>query len=1001
MINLSTHYRFILPFLFISCLSLNLLGQTLDSLRQVWEDPQQTAEVRLEAIQQLIWQGYMSRQFDSAYYYSELQYAYAQEQGIKTQMAYALRNKAIARNRQNKPQQAKELMLQNYEIWKELDNPERMSRALFALAHIEYSLGNIDQAINIYQQCLDLFKQEESLQGMSDVWNNLALMYTEQGNYPKALESFHKSLSHEEQQGNQANMIQTLNNIGIIYDRQGDLEKAFHQYQRAWELAKELEDERLMDIARYNIASIHVDEENYKEAIRLAEQSLVFREASKNQNGMGDALNLIGSSYLKLGDYSEALDYLERSLKIANETGSMQLQIPVMNNIGKVHLEQRDYSSAITTLQEAMKLAEALNILIYIRDVAENLFACYEQTGQYQQAIEMSKLYYHLQDSIQSEEAQRSVLRQEYQYEYEKQAFADSLSFVQEKAVTELSYQKQLANRNYLLFGSLGLALVGFVFLRYRQQIRNREKELELQQERERKEQLAELDAMKSRFFANISHEFRTPLTLILGQNEYLQSRIDDPVLDRNFDMLHRNGRKLLGLVNQVLDLSKLESGKLNLRQTPINLIPFLKNLFFSFESLADQKKISLHFHCNKESLISQVDPEKMERVFFNLLSNAIKFTPEHGKISFLLEQTGPIIRIGIQDTGIGIAQDQLAYVFDRFYQATSGEEHPSPGTGIGLALAKELVELHKGGLTVESETGKGSTFWVELPFLPESRPEPSAYSHQLEPLESSPAVMPNPPETSTHAEKILIVEDHPDVRSFLDETLKGFGYQVIQAENGHIGLQQAQMHQPDLIISDIMMPRMDGYEFANAIRGDVKCSHIPLILLTAKASDEDRITGLETGVDAYLTKPFNSKELQIRIRNLIEQRKKFQQQFSTSLIIKPEEISAVPMDQEFLSKVTEVIEANLTNDQFGVDHLSREVGMSNTHLNRKLNALIGQSTGKLIRSMRMQRAADLLQQQAGTVSDIAYDLGFSTPATFARAFRKQFGKSPSEYAQE
>lgn len=570
-------------------------------------------------------------------------------------------------------------------------------------------------------------------------------------------------------------------------------------------------------------------------------------------------------------------------------------------------------------------------------------------------------------------------------------------SMLQKELMVSEMNQRMILMRVLLFVGIV--ALVVFIILRIRQRRRNREQMRKLEAERQRKEQLAKLNELKSRFFTNISHEFRTPLTLILGQNQQLQAELNDANLNPKFERIDRNARRLLDLVNQVLNLSKLESGSIKLEPKPIDLIPFLKNILFSFESMAEEKGQVLSFQHEIDSLPMLVDPEKLEQVFYNLLINALKFTPEKGDITLSLESQNDHIHIGVIDNGMGIPVDQLPYVFERFYQTEGGDTHPSPGTGIGLALAKELVELHGGCISVDSEVGSGSRFWVKLPLqIGQESNAVEVYESQFQPAAMISAAKEIPSTISTTNAHILIVEDNPDVRDYLYSELQLMGYRVSQAIHGKDGLLQAQQDQPDLIISDVMMPQMDGYAFVQAIRADVITSHIPIILLTAKASDESKLSGLQVGADAYLTKPFNRTELQIRVAKLIEQRERLRQQFSAAIHIRPEEVSAVPMDQAFLTQVTEVIEQNLSNEQFSVESLSAEVAISVTHLNRKLKAIIGQSAGKLIRSMRLQRAADLIGQEAGTISDIAYDLGFSSPNNFATAFKKQFGMSPSEY---
>ena len=530
-------------------------------------------------------------------------------------------------------------------------------------------------------------------------------------------------------------------------------------------------------------------------------------------------------------------------------------------------------------------------------------------------------------------------------------------------------------------------------------QLALKEQEVRLEKEKAEQEQLKELDTLKSRFFANISHELRTPLTIILAQNQRIQKELKEASLDPKFEMVDRNGQRLLELINQMLDLAKLETGKMVLKPKSIDLIPYLKNQLFSFESLAEEKNVILNFNSNKNKLITAVDPEKLERVIFNLLSNAIKFTTSGSHIDLSVNASDQDVSISIADMGHGISKEDLPHIFNRFYQSEYSDDQTHLGTGIGLALAKELVSLHNGGIRVKSEIGKGSIFTVDLP-KEAGQNEEVDYQAQLIPVADFKVNGNSNGHVSTQneQEQILVVEDNPDVRSLLKEQLSELGYRINEAEDGQQGLDTARDILPDLIISDVMMPKMNGLEFAQAIREDERSSHIPLILLTAKASEESKITGLETGVDAYLTKPFNLKELSVRVKSLIQQRKMLRERFSLSSSIKPKEVSAVPADQVFLDKVIHIIEERLTDSQFGLDPLSEEVGMSATHLNRKLNALIGQSAGKLIRSYRLKHAAHLIKNKAANISEIAYELGFNNPTNFSRSFKQQFGVSPTEY---
>lgn len=557
---------------------------------------------------------------------------------------------------------------------------------------------------------------------------------------------------------------------------------------------------------------------------------------------------------------------------------------------------------------------------------------------------------------------------------------------------------------------------LGLLYQIRRYELKRINKKHILQLERVEYGKLKELDQLKSQFFANISHEFRTPLTLILGQINSVMSGNLDIREKGKLQVANRNARRLLTLINQLLDLSKLEAGSMELKAENQNLVSFLKSLFYSFESLAESNKISLIFKSDADIINVNFDPDKMEKVFFNLVSNALKFTPANGFIKIQIWCPDKFnVRIVVEDSGIGISADRLPHIFNRFYQVDSTNTREHEGTGIGLALVKELVELHKGNITVSSKEYEGTEFTIDLP-LGDVKSENEILSDSSEDKFSMGSLSGDLEINHHHKEEfyqnqkseqekislqrqeiILIVEDNSDVRSYIREQLEN-DYNVFEAENGEQGLSIAQIEIPDLIITDVMMPHMDGFAFSRNIRSDVRTSHIPIIMLTAKAGLDDKIDGLETGIDDYLTKPFSSRELKVRVRNLISQREQLKKRFSTSTIIKPSEVSTVSIDQEFLQKVIRTIEEHYEDDQFGVDKLASEIGMSVSQLNRKLNALVNQPPGQLIRSLRLQRAADLLKQNSGTVAEICYKVGFNDQSYFSRAFKKQFGCSPSEY---
>ena len=539
-------------------------------------------------------------------------------------------------------------------------------------------------------------------------------------------------------------------------------------------------------------------------------------------------------------------------------------------------------------------------------------------------------------------------------------------------------------------------------------------------------EKLREVDKLKSHFFANISHEFRTPLTLIKGPvKQMLENRFTGN-LKEQYKMILRNSDRLLGLINQILDLSKLESGEIKLKVQKTDIVKYLKGLILSFSSLAERKKVSLKLDIKSDSIVGFVDCDKLEKIVTNLLSNAFKFTPENGEIEISLRMSNkfPVpdsqFQISISNSGKGISSDKLDKIFDRFYQAENNYKKDGEGTGIGLALTRELVEVCYGDISVSSIPDQSTTFIVNLPISKESFKEDEIIDSQSEDLDSlslrgtsleeksekGMSEIENPQierrekktvhEISTPL--LLIVEDNSDVANYIYSFMEN-DYRIMTAENGKIGLEKILDKYPDLIISDIMMPEMDGFELCQKVKSDERISHIPIILLTAKADLDSKLEGLVFGADDYVTKPFEAKELQIRSKNLIEQRRKLREKFSVLIDLKPEDIAASSMDEQLLQRLLTVFEDHMEEQGFGVENLAREIGLSRVHLNRKIQALTNQSARDFIRTLRLQKAARMLRSASGTVSEIAYKVGFNNLSHFSKVFHRHFGKLPSEFS--
>lgn len=580
------------------------------------------------------------------------------------------------------------------------------------------------------------------------------------------------------------------------------------------------------------------------------------------------------------------------------------------------------------------------------------------------------------------------------------------------------AYAGYAALAGLFLFGASRLQRQRLLAKEYKK-AQQRESELRLKNELEIKrieaESLKELDEMRTTFFANISHELRTPLTLILGQIESLKSEFTEDGPSQKLDMAMRNASRLHQLVNQLLDVAKIEAGKMPLQASQSDIISFLKKLFVSFESLAAQRQLGMRFYAAEEAIDVYFEPEKMEKIFLNLVSNAIKFTPDGGEVSVQIRQKvrqkevdeQALVEIEVRDSGIGIPDDQLPFIFDRFFQVDSGKTRDYEGTGIGLSLAKELVELHQGTISVTSKEGLGTVFSVHLPLGRSHLTEGQIVLHDANAFSTSTSE--NTTDLSDVAEKastssngkpdhqlVLIVEDNADMRTYIRENLDQ-EYEVLEAVDGQQGFEIARETVPDLIVSDVMMPAVDGYELSQKIRADELTCHIPIVMLTARAAEEAKLEGLESGVDAYLTKPFSTRELQVRVRKLIEMRRLLREQQEHPLQIRSSEVAVTSVDEAFLERLQTIVEEHLAEEDFQVESLCREIGVSERQLYRKLKALLNCTPAAYIRLLRLDRAKQLLEKNAGTVSEITFQVGYANTSAFARAFKEAYGKSPSE----
>ncbi len=544
-----------------------------------------------------------------------------------------------------------------------------------------------------------------------------------------------------------------------------------------------------------------------------------------------------------------------------------------------------------------------------------------------------------------------------------------------------------------LFFAAAGLLIYGI----YRFQLSKKLAE-------EESKRLRELNQLKTSLYTNITHEFRTPLTVILGMTENLKSSLADIPLNgagKSLEMIRRNGKNLLHLVNEMLDLAKLESGNMELQIRRSDVIPFLKYLCESFQSLAEDKQIKLSIQTDIESLVMDFDSKKLEAIISNLLSNAIKFTEAKGEIIVQLnqiqEKTTEYISIVVKDNGWGIAKEELINIFSRFYQTDNSTIRRGEGTGIGLALTKELVLLMNGTIDVQSTLGEGSQFTVQLP-ISRAAEEVKTISLPVEisrsaTLDSTP--LPPPADHDQERPLVLIIEDNADVAYYLKTALEAT-FRCQHAGDGAAGIEMALEEIPDIIICDVMIPGKDGLEVCATLKTDERTDHIPIVMLTAKVTQEDRLTGLAHGADAYLAKPFEKAELMIRINNLMDIRKTLQKKYSGALISTQQNHTTTGKVVGFLEKIESIVVAHLDQEDFSIEELSALLNLSRSQLHRKIKALTGMSTAIYVRFIRLQKAKELLADHGLSISEIAYQVGFKSLAYFSQMYKQTFGESPS-----
>lgn len=934
------------------------------------------------------------------------------------------------------------------------------------MGNVYFDTHNFEEALKYHLKSLEIDTRQKNEAGMGNTYHNIGMIYRSRKEYSKALSYYEKSLAIDLKNNNQRNMSLSYLEFSSMYAERGEFAKALTYAEKALKLAQTVDSRRLKKNALGNLPLLYA-------ALGQTEKALAVQKAYTQLDDSlqsADLMAKISDMQARYQTEQKEKEISLQNLRLAAQQTSLKLKdmfilgLSIVLLMGgliafllfnryklqqlnlKLSLENQQYH-----LSQNLQIRQSINEIIHyfatslygkntvdeiLWDIAKNcisrlgLVDCVIYLVDEQQHALVQKAAYGTKNpdeyailspiviplgqgivgsvALSGKAEMIQDTSQDARYIVDDQQRSAELAvpiFFEDKVIGVIDSEhpeKGFFKPHHLE----ALQTIAAICSSKIAKAQAEEQAKEAQKMQLEAEHIKKLDAMKSQFFANISHEFRTPLHLIMAP---LQKK-EEEISFQEMVMMERNAHRLLRLVNQLLDLAKAEVGMLEMNLKKGNIIQFLSSTANLFVALAESKQITYHITLEDQQLIVAFDPDKLEKIVYNLLSNAIKFTPPGGEVSVHATiEPGHLLKITVSDTGLGIPEHLQSKIFDRFYQIDSSQTRAFEGTGIGLALTKELVELCKGSIHLDSSYTNGSSFIVKLPLvyeqvlvdsLPQAETPTSLGLNEtiLQVAHTGHLPMEETSAASEAKPTILLVEDHAELRHYLQQQLAK-SYQVVLANQGDEALTLARKIIPDLIITDIMMPVMDGVTLTRHLKEEELTSHIPVVMLTAKDDVASKTEGFLGGAEQYLVKPFVIGELMAGISSLLTQRSLLQKKYSQGLLPQP---AAVPDRQAaFIERIIHIVEAHIGDEKFSVEVLQKEIGMSRMQLHRKLKALTNQSTNDFIRSIRLKKAAHLLRQPGIQIAEAAYQSGFNHLSYFSKCFKEQFGVLPSEYAKQ
>ena len=882
---------------------------------------------------------------------------------------------------------------------------------------------------------LDRFLIDNNLEGLMYVFREMGRRSHAESDFSSSLEHSSKALEMAEQTGDTMEIMNSLNNIGTCLRRMGIMGEASSAFYRSLSVFEEYSGKsefyakKRRLVALNSIGNINKTLGNFNAADSLFR--IALHGALELEDIVGAAINTanIGLTFKEHAQYDSAWVYLRRSMDYNIEAGYRigvtithvnygllyelqgdldnalrEFQIVISDTINasnrwqwlmscisyaRLHIRKGNLDIAEPYLEKAWKMAHDIRSLTHLSEVSRLYYMYFEKNHDYSKALD-----YHIKHKMYADSLRRNENNEQMQNLRERYAMDQSH---RELSMVTNNYRIKQQNKNRILvIGGLALLLsvTTLGFFGYALRMRARSHQV-----------MKNMEKVRSDFFTNITHEFRTPLTVILGLSQQVKKENMSKEADNSLETIIRQGKALLSLVNQLLDISKIKSaiGKPGWRSG--NIVVYIDMIAENYRIYATQKHIDLQFTSSEACIEMDFAPEYFKKIMRNLLSNALKFTPAHGQISITANKEKDTLLLKVKDTGVGIPPDDLSHIFEAFYQAES--KSVDAGSGIGLSLVSHIIEQMNGTITVQSAENKGTEFTITLPlkqgknifekWVSGNETDEDIYQLDEKRFTTSTQVNNDSP-IDSEKPTILIIDDNTDVSYYIGSLLKD-KYNLIYAENGKVGLEKALEYLPDLIVTDLMMPEMNGYALCEKIRKSIAINHIPIIIVSAKSEEADRVLGLDVGADAYLQKPFNTDELFVRIFRLLEQRRLLREKFSNALKTgEQQNIELVPTCCEFINQLNEVIETQISNNELNSILIADRLCLSRSQLNRKVLSLTGVNTTSYIMSLRMNKAKHLLSTTQKSISDVAIECGFQDLPYFSRVFKHEVGTSPKKY---